>query len=558
MGVTGMRVEKSGIRGRACTMTTARPTGLHYGSRGIPASYRQPGSLGPHHPCPSGPQVIIDATIRESSVETREERRHSERRVGTVMEDIVTFCEGSCAKCCHLRVPAKESDEVTSCSSGSKTRRYRKRGSSKPSKEDAETTMETTPSPVRRMFSALSDSEAYHTCYPSDDASAEPDSPAGRLHTAPDPELAQDAERESLPRRAATTIVPRHTGDGGELGRMDVDGTGSTDMGGGEERGAPGKVPQDRAGDDRHPQQDTKKAACGNDASGGHCHCHHVDYLIGFYPRVGKGALIQKIDKLDDTTSRILEDQAVFDSNLKRIGLHREDYEAKLESLLIQQQRVVDNMIKYLEAMENSIRELEKRGGIPTPVPGPGPDLPRDHAPESLLRQLTTLRTAAEGVAPMEGLMESAPYGPPRVDPSLLRHIPLFSASVMLGEKTPETGSEMGTPKRDAREETIEINMSSPPAAATFDARAAYTARVDEEASRSAACRDGSTGRAEDPWVCDLRSTIWEIGGPSVGEAAPRPRENMEIRGVHSHCPGNGCPGGICLGASLLRMLGMP
>ena len=38
----------------------------------------------------------------------------------------------------------------------------------------------------------------------------------------------------------------------------------------------------------------------------------------------------------------------------------------------------------------------------------------------------------------MEGPMESAPYRPPWVDPSLLKHIPLFTASVMLGQKMPE------------------------------------------------------------------------------------------------------------------------
>ena len=65
----------------------------------------------------------------------------------------------------------------------------------------------------------------------------------------------------------------------------------------------------------------------------------------------------------------------------------------------------------------------------------------------------------------MGGPMESAPYGPPRVDPSLLRHIPLFSASVMLGEKTLEEGSGIRTPQRDACEETVEIDMSSPPVA---------------------------------------------------------------------------------------------
>ena len=128
-----------------------------------------------------------------------------------------------------------------------------------------------------------------------------------------------------------------------------------------------------------------RRRRAGKAGSGDHCHCHHVDFLIGGYPRVGKYALIQKLDKLDYTTSRMLEDQATFDNHLKTIRLHREDYEARLESMMVQQQRVVNNMIKYLETVQNRMRELEKRGGIATPVPGPGPDLPRDPAPESLL-----------------------------------------------------------------------------------------------------------------------------------------------------------------------------
>ena len=98
--------------------------------------------------------------------------------------------------------------------------------------------------------------------------------------------------------------------------------------------------------------------------------------------------------------------------------------------------------------------------------------------------------------------------------------------------------------------------MSSPPAAATFDARAAYAARVDEEASRSAAGRDGSSGGAEDPWVMDPPSGIWTMGGPGVGEAAPRPREDMETRGVYSHSPGNGSSGGIHLGGVIASDVG--
>ena len=266
---------------------------------------------------------------------------------------------------------------------------------------------------------------------------------------------------------------------GAEAGRRDGDGTGDSVMGGGEERGASGGPPQDgwhREEDGRHPHEDAKEVACGDGAREDHCHCRHVDFLFGRYPRPGKDASIQRIDKLDDTTGGILEDQAIFDNTLKSIRSHQEDYEAKLETMLVQQQGMVDKMINYLENVEDRMKKLERGAG----VPAPGPDLPQDRAPESLVRRLMTLRTAVEGVAPMEGPMESAPYGPPRVDPSLLRHIPLFSASVMLGEKTPEKGSGIGTPNHHTRERTVEIDMSSPPAAATFDARAAYERRVAE------------------------------------------------------------------------------
>ena len=83
---------------------------------------------------------------------------------------------------------------------------------------------------------------------------------------------------------------------------------------------------------------------------------------------------------------------------------HREDYEANLEGMLLRQQGVVDNMIKYLEIVRN---RMTNGGGSRTPVAGPGADLPRDPALKSVRRRVTALRTAAQGVAPMEGPMES-------------------------------------------------------------------------------------------------------------------------------------------------------
>ena len=110
MAVTGEKVERLGIGGRAHTMAGAGYTDLHYGSRGLPAAYHHPGSLGPPEHCQSGPRVTINDTIRESVVDAREKGRHSGRRAGTVddSEDIVSFCEEVCRKRRHLRVPAEE------------------------------------------------------------------------------------------------------------------------------------------------------------------------------------------------------------------------------------------------------------------------------------------------------------------------------------------------------------------------------------------------------------------------------------------------------------------
>ena len=108
------------------------------------------------------------------------------------------------------------------------------------------------PSPVSRMYSAASDCEGYHILYPSYSTGIELDFPAGRSHTAPNPELAHDTEQDSFPPSTAITRVPKHTGFGatraaamgnGEDGdeeedqRIDSAGKGDTIIDGGEERG---------------------------------------------------------------------------------------------------------------------------------------------------------------------------------------------------------------------------------------------------------------------------------------------------------------------------------
>ena len=140
----------------------------------------------------------------------------------------------------------------------------------------------------------------------------------------------------------------------------------------------------------------------------------------------------------------------------------------------------------------------------------------------------------------------------PRADPSLLGHSPLFSASAMLGEKTPEKGSGTGTPKHDYREGTVEIDMSGPPAAGTFDGRAAYQRRVAEMNSE---IRGESSSES---WVQDPRSGISTMVRPSMEETKSGPREDMEMRGVYSHSPGNGSGGSPRLGGIIASDVGDP
>ena len=91
MGIMRKRSEKSGIGVTAGTMAGAGPTDLLYYSRGLPAAYRRPGSLGPEDPSPNGHRVTIDHTIQESLVVAQGGKIHSDRRMGTDMEDIVTL-----------------------------------------------------------------------------------------------------------------------------------------------------------------------------------------------------------------------------------------------------------------------------------------------------------------------------------------------------------------------------------------------------------------------------------------------------------------------------------
>ena len=153
-----IRSKSAGVTGGRGTAGAGPGRDLLYGSRGVPAAptYRRPGDLGPHEPCPSTPRVrIVDSVETTPDWEAREERRtmalrtESPCRTGLDMEDLVSMCERRCRKACNLRSAAEDSEEA--CHSGSS-------GGTGPALPEARVTqargrnaraMDTDPSPVR-------------------------------------------------------------------------------------------------------------------------------------------------------------------------------------------------------------------------------------------------------------------------------------------------------------------------------------------------------------------------------------------------------------------------
>ena len=331
------------------------------------------------------------------------------------------MCERQCRKACNPRSAGEEFEET---GSNGRARRYRKRGSPRPTAEAR--AMETDPSPVRLWSAADSEghTEGYRTAYPSE--SEEMSRPPTRAHTAPEPSLEHDAEALERPARARTAPVARHT-------EPTWDNMGDTPMA--EESKAPGIV--------------------GCAGSGGKhvlCHCEHVSFLIGEYPNMGMDAIVQHLDGLDNAkdgleedVAGILDDQSAAERDMAELRAEQDRYREKLEMALQKQQRVVDSLLQMVEDMLGRLKRLEELQPLAS-----SPELPAKPAAAELVERVKTLRSAMG--KPMGGTAE-APYAPPRVDPGALPFVPMFSESIMLGEHT--------APAESMREEHATTDLRS-------------------------------------------------------------------------------------------------
>ena len=202
------------------------------------------------------------------------------------------------------------------------------------------------------------------------------------------------------------------------------------------------------------------------------CHCKHVSFLIGKYPKMGMDAIVQHLDRLDDQKdgleediAGILDDQSEAERDMAELRLEQDRYREKLEIALQKQQRVVDSLLHLVEDMSGHLKRLEELQALTS-----GPELPTRPATAELVERLKSLRSAVE--RPMSGPAE-APYAPLRVDPGALPFVPMFSESIMLGEHTAPAGSmreEHAT--TDLRSLTVQMSHAAqdPPIARTAHA----------------------------------------------------------------------------------------
>ena len=448
------------------------------------------------------------------------------------MEDLVSMCERRCRKAYNLRSAAEDSEEAChSGSSGGRARRYRKRGSPKSAARDTRA-MDTDPSSVR-LWESEGQSKGYRTAYEQPSESEETARPPTSANTAPEPSLEHDAEALERPARAWTAPVARHT-----------------------------EPPRDSIGDTPMAEESEAPGTAGRAGSGGRhaeCHCEHVSFLMGKYPKMGMDAIVHRLDRLDNAkdgleedVARILHDQSAAEKDMEELRADQARYRENLELALLKQQQVVDSLPHLVEDMSGRLKRLEEQQPLAS-----GPELPAKPAAAELVERFKTLRSAMH--KPMGGPAEG-PYAPARVDPCALPFLPMFSESTMLGEQTAAAGSmREGHVPTDRRSLTVQMSHAAQDLPITTTAHAVYA----EEEIQSQTMQGRTMGSADghgrghpggNLWAKDPNTGIWTADGASpsripnpmgLGPTGPHSMEERDVRGVYSHPPATG---GIRLG----------
>ena len=109
------------------------------------------------------------------------------------------------------------------------------------------------------------------------------------------------------------------------------------------------------------------------------CHCEHVSFLMGKYPKMGMDAIVHRLDSLDNAkdgleedVAGILDDQSAAERDTAELRADQARYRENLELALQKQQRVVDSLLHLVEDMSGRLKGLEEvqplASGLELPV----------------------------------------------------------------------------------------------------------------------------------------------------------------------------------------------
>ena len=142
--------------------------------------------------------------------------------------------------------------------------------------------------------------------------------PPTRAITAPEPSLEHDPKALERPARARTAPVARHT-----------------------------EPTRDCMGETPMAEEFEALETVGCARSSGkrvECHCEHVSFLIGKYPKMGMDTIVQHLDRLEnwkdgleEDVARILDDEWAAERDMADLGAEQDRYRENLELALQKQ-----------------------------------------------------------------------------------------------------------------------------------------------------------------------------------------------------------------------------
>ena len=275
----------------------------------------------------------------------------------------------------------------------------------------------------------------------------------------------------------------------------------------------------DAIGDTPMGDESEAPGTAGCAGSGGkhaECHCEHVSFLMGKYPKMGMEAIVHRLDTpdnakdgLEEDVTGILDDQSVAERDMAELRADEARYRENLELALQKQQRVVDSLLHLVEDMSGRLKRLEDVQPLAS-----GTELPAKPAAVELVERAKTLRSAME--KPLGGPAE-APYAPPRVDPGALPFVPMFSESTMLGEQTAPAGSmREGHVTTDPRSLTVQMSHAAQDLPPTTTTHAVYA----EEEIQSQTMQARTMGSADGHGRGHPGGNLW-AKDPNTGYGRP-------------------------------------